>query len=205
MLPRMSIPMSLGIVWALLCFTKINADPPETEPAPPVPAVATLTITANDNKVVAESNGTTLEATSLQFQDASIPQVQIETVIYAVDPAVLKKLAEDAKAPVAGLLQRNGFKFLDSSEQPQRAGAVRTGSHALDLMETDISAACTILSRPAVRTQVGSEASVTVGEAQVVDQNGWCGTKLTVLPVIDQNGLIVMNVRLEEADRKSVV
>jgi len=88
--------LSLGVAWALLCCTTIKADPPETVTAaitaPPAP-----------------------QATSFQFQDASVPQVQIDAVIYAVD---LAKHSDDSKTPVAELLKRNGFKFLDVSEQP---------------------------------------------------------------------------------------
>ena len=56
-----------------------------------------------------------------------------------------------------------------------------------------------MLSRPVMRTQVWSEATVTVGETQVAGQLGGSGTRLTILPLLDSNGLIVMDVRLENA------
>ncbi len=173
----MKMSLSPGVAWALLCCTTIKADPPET---------ATAATTAPPSP----------QATSFQFQDASVPQVQIDAVIYSFETA---KLAENTKTPVAELLKRNGFKFLDASEQPQRVGAVRIEPLALELLQTKFGSACTVLSRPVVRTQVGSETTVTVGEAHVAGTLGWSGTRLTILPLLDSDGLIVMTVRLENA------
>lgn len=169
---------TLSVAWSLLFVAPISADPPKAEPAPPMPV------------------------------DRDAAQIQIDAVIYEVDPA---KLAETSKSPVAELLKANGFELSKDSKERWPVTSVRDEPLSLDLEHSQIGLAFKRVASPTIVTLANQKATflsggefpvpVTKGSSESgtkVDFREF-GTKLTARPRIEADGQISLDVRVEES------
>lgn len=199
---RMSL--SLWIVWSLLFVASLRADPPQPVPAPVV----------TDAPVVIKGNGTELRAQGLTVTvPAWAPQIRIDAVIYQVDPVRLSKLADKSKSPVNEFLKVNGFSSAKNEKtRPVAVHAIRNETMSFDVHGQDVTMAFKRISAPTIVTLSGHEATMFSGgefpipvsnEAGVGVKVGWreFGTKLKINPLIEADGQILLDVRVEESQR----
>ncbi|MBC7816108.1 MAG: hypothetical protein IAG10_04335 [Planctomycetaceae bacterium] len=148
--------LRLWIVWSLLFAGTLQADPPQSEPAPPQPA------------------------------DKTAAPIQFNTIVWDVDHAALRALTKSelgvhefyktnglVKRPdwisatigdaVGELLSPPGRKAAAPGPLPLRAVAVRNKPVEMTLLGQDISSAMKRISEPTVRTINGQEATIFSG------------------------------------------
>src|SRR5712691_9225110 len=145
-------------------------------------------------------------------QSAFVPQIQIDAVIYEVDPAKLAKLADTTKSPVAEFLKLNGFHQVAADRGPPWfVLATRKEPLSLDILGQDTVWAFKRLTAPTVTVLSGRKATVHFGgqfptlipvgnksdrdmEIQWMD----FGTKLTLIPIVEPDGRIKLEVHVDD-------
>ncbi len=168
----------------------------------PQPKQSATKLSAEGNQVVIDNGDSQHRAKSVSIAQPALQQIQIEAVIYEVDPAKLVKLAEKSKSPVAELLKANGFKLTESH-------AVRDEPLSLDLENSQIGLAFKRVASPTIVTLENQQATFhSGGEFPIPTPKGQgevgtnvvfreFGTKLTARPRIEADGQIALGVQVE--------
>lgn len=141
--------------------------------------------------------------------DRDEAQILIEAVIYEVDQAKLVKLAETPPSPVKELLKANGFKLPKASEKRSMLTAIR--DEPLSLKNQEVNEAFKKRAAPSIVALAGHSATFRSGGEFPVPASkdsfsdvglkiGFreFGTGLSLLPLIEADGKIALDLRVEE-------
>jgi Flp pilus assembly secretin CpaC/thiol-disulfide isomerase/thioredoxin len=194
--------------------TDVKSQPiPQPLPNPvPRPTQSAIKLSAESNQVVIDNGVSQIRGNSISIAQPAEQQIQIEAEIYEVDPAKLAKKPR-AKASLAKLLKKNGFDVPKTSDKRIAAmSVVRDEPFSFDLENNQGGFAFNPVTRPTVRTWVGHSTTIGLSGAarppvvEVQGPNGAIvlrelGNKLHLLPVVEADGTIVLDVRVEESKR----
>jgi hypothetical protein len=151
-------------------------------------------------------------APALPSKHPAETQVSVKCKIYAVDSAVLAKLASKTKAPIPEFLQLNGFPKPKSDTQFRAIVCVVSEKPlSFDLHGQNVAPAFDRVFSPQVRTIAGLFVEIDIGTGSVPIPNSLhagpkatrgsrgAGNKFEALPTVGADGLIALYVRFEES------